>query len=120
MGMDFDVRRLTNKVFPLNQYEYEELLYLRKPYHLAECCYMVANNYTIQESEEYYGMNIPNFGPWCFTNEQLKQVLELAYFLETQIKVEWSNDGSRREEYIEKWDKLIKDTEDDWVIIEWY
>lgn len=122
MGMDFSVKQL-NLEWQAGEriYKETELLYMRKPYHLANCCVMVAR----QDSLETYGnYDWPTFGPYPFTAEDLCKVLALAlYFDRRHDKVEWDNEGgARKEEYIEKWIKLIEDVENGngWVMIHWF
>lgn len=112
MGMDFEVYKL-NKI-DRKTWQQERLLYMRKPYHLANCCYLVANGLT-----EYEDWGLPVFGEWPFTNEMLVRVLDLALETEKTNKVDWSHDNTRREEYIKEWELLIERTKDEWVIIEW-
>ncbi len=121
MGMDFDVRRLdcewqAGEII----YKETELLYMRKPYHLANCCMMVANR---DDLGTYGNYDISTFQPYPFTAEDLRKVLALAlYYDRVCDSVEWDNEGgARKEEYIEKWIKLIEDTENGngWAIIEW-
>ena len=122
MGMDFDVMELiAANSMEGRTYSEKNLLYMRKPYHLANCCVMVAR----QDSLETYGnYDWPTFGPYPFTAEDLCKVLALAlYYDRRHDKVQWDNEGgARKEEYIEKWIKLIEDTENGngWVMIHWF
>ena len=119
MGMDFTITKLIEPGFSDERvWKEERLLYMRKPYHLADCCYAVALglDYDAGISEA-----VSKFGPFPFTEDMMIEVLLLALEIEKTKKVQWCYDGdSRRDEFIQAWEKVIEGMGyGDWVLIEW-
>ena len=117
MGMDFTITKLIEPGLSDERvWKEERLLYMRKPYHLADCCYAVAEGIRYEDT-----MSLPGFGPYPFTWEMMEKVLEMALEVEKIQEVKWCYDGdSRRDEFIEAWEKVIEGMGyGDWVLIEW-
>jgi len=116
VGMDFTIRNDNQQI----------VLEMRKPFHFAYCCVVWANRnvkhsfkQVVNNAKNDY-IDLPCFGPWPFTKEDLRAVLDLAIATEKELwAYKWDFTAERREQYIQKIEELINLDDDYWYTVDW-